>query len=365
MVEWLDLRPGDHILEPSAGHGAIARWLPQTTSNTLIEPSVELASELALTSEGNRSNVRVMTFEDLDVGANKFDGIVMNPPFGTGGKTAMEHLAKAWNHLNDSGRLVAIIPNGPSMDKRFDKWLEETEGVVVSAQFTLPTVTFDRAGTGVSTRVLILDKHLSTIRGGVDVSVGTRVTVIGGKTVGLVSMVYGDDIAIKSAEGSTVWAKRANVVKADEKGQPLPHYVDNKRAMEAASRARQPRTIEAATAAELFEKLEDIGVPERRRPEGEAAARPEPGRVDPRGTTLEARGLKVEMREHPTAGKEWFVSGKGTFQHKTVLRRLGGAWVARRKEWMFSMDPTKDLRASLGLDGEPNGFDEGPNLECD
>ena len=48
----------------------------------------------------------------------------MNPPFGTGGKTAVDHLAKAATHLRDGGRIVALLPTGPAADKRLDKWIE-------------------------------------------------------------------------------------------------------------------------------------------------------------------------------------------------------------------------------------------------
>jgi hypothetical protein len=79
MVEWANVKPGEKILEPSAGHGAIARYFPEDRHRTLVEPSSSLASRAAL-SPGAR--VVVDRFENLDTGANKFDAIVMNPPFG-------------------------------------------------------------------------------------------------------------------------------------------------------------------------------------------------------------------------------------------------------------------------------------------
>lgn len=30
----------------------------------------------------------------------------------------MEHVAKAFKHLRDNGRIIAIVPDGPSMTKR-------------------------------------------------------------------------------------------------------------------------------------------------------------------------------------------------------------------------------------------------------
>jgi len=126
MVGWLGLRGGEDALEPSAGHGAIARWLPDTASRTVIEPSPALRSRLAMVMNPADDRIIDGTFEDL-AAANKFDGIVMNPPFGVGGKTAIEHLAKAATHLRDGGRIVALIPTGPAADKRFEKWLYEKQ----------------------------------------------------------------------------------------------------------------------------------------------------------------------------------------------------------------------------------------------
>lgn len=123
MVEWAGIIPGDSVLEPSAGHGAIARWFPEDAKRRAIEPSLELASRAALVFDGDMVQGR---FEDHNI-VNKYNAIVMNPPFGSGGRTAVDHLAKAAKHLKDGGRIVAIIPTGPAADKKFDKWLYEEE----------------------------------------------------------------------------------------------------------------------------------------------------------------------------------------------------------------------------------------------
>ncbi len=168
MVEWADPKSGESMMEPSAGHGAIARWMPDYTRNTVVEPSRELQPKL----QRNVSNANVIgdVFEALDM-HNKFGSIVMNPPFGTGGKTAIEHLAKAFRHLSDGGRVVAIIPDGTSTQKRFDSWFygdengktkAERDGVtngVLRATINLPAVTFERAGTKVGTKVVIIDRY--------------------------------------------------------------------------------------------------------------------------------------------------------------------------------------------------------------
>lgn len=167
MVEWLDLKADEKVLEPSAGHGAIARWMPAHLTSRAIEPSLELASRLrmVLPSSADLKNER---FEDHDI-VNKYDGIVMNPPFGLGGSTAIPHVAKAAQHLNDGGRIVALIPRGPAADKRFDKWLyEDAKGsgqdLYLVADIELPTLIFERAGTAVATRIVVLEKSLNEDR---------------------------------------------------------------------------------------------------------------------------------------------------------------------------------------------------------
>lgn len=168
MVEWADSKANESMLEPSAGHGAIARWLPDNTNNVVVEPSYALMPKLIRATPSAKTING--TFEEFSL-VNKFNGIVMNPPFGTGGKTAIEHLAKAFRHLHDGGRIVAIIPGGPATQKRFDTWFygnesgktkTERDGVingVLRATINLPAVTFERAGTKVSTKVVIIDRY--------------------------------------------------------------------------------------------------------------------------------------------------------------------------------------------------------------
>lgn len=166
MVQWLQAKPGQSLLEPSAGDGAIARWMPDNTYNTVVEPSRDLTPKLMRNVAG--AKVVESTFENFDL-HNKFDGIAMNPPFGHGGKTAVEHVAKAYQHLKDGGRLIAIIPDGSACQKHFDKWFygdpeakrKADRGIadgVLMADIHLPSVTFDRAGTNVNTRMVVIDK---------------------------------------------------------------------------------------------------------------------------------------------------------------------------------------------------------------
>lgn len=156
MTEWARPRAGESWLEPSAGHGAIARFFPADTVNHFVEPSGVLAGQLAVNTSGLH---REGSFEELDL-HNKYDVIVMNPPFGSGGATAVAHLEKAVKHLRDGGRIVALLPEGPAADKRLDKFYEDVKGVYRRGSVSLPAATFERAATRVKTRILVFDKVL-------------------------------------------------------------------------------------------------------------------------------------------------------------------------------------------------------------
>jgi hypothetical protein len=153
MIQWLNTEPDQRGLEPSAGHGAIARFFPGNTTNHFVEPSHYLSSELAINSTGV---VHIESFEDYYVG-NKFDFIAMNPPFGSSGKTAMEHIEKACKHLNwFGGTIMAIVPNGGAMNKRLDNFFTSPDNFryKITGEILLPTCTFERAGTTVSCKIV-------------------------------------------------------------------------------------------------------------------------------------------------------------------------------------------------------------------
>lgn len=154
MVEWLNLRAGEKALEPSAGHGAIAKWFPDNTKNIFIEQSYSLSGQVSMLGNGE---VRTQNFLDLGTN-NKFDGIAMNPPYGHGGHDAIQHLEKAFKHLRDGGRVIALIPEGGLATKRFDSFYENLKDGHLIADVGLPRVTFERAGTAVKTRIVVLDK---------------------------------------------------------------------------------------------------------------------------------------------------------------------------------------------------------------
>lgn len=159
MVEWLKVKSDERCLEPSSGHGAIARFFPPLSRNVFVEPSYSLASKLRINATGD---VYEIDFESYAI-INKFDKIAMNPPFGFSGKIAEEHLRKAiFSHLrrDEVSRLIAIVPNGPSMEKRLQEIYQEKDfkkHYTLRAEIELPMCTFERAGTKVMCKIIIID----------------------------------------------------------------------------------------------------------------------------------------------------------------------------------------------------------------
>lgn len=143
VVECADIGPYHSVLEPSAGAGGIADYLPK--DRTWCVEIAKLHYQI-LTEKG--FNAVLADFIEFASWTNSsFDRIVMNPPFSEG--RALAHVEAASRLLVDKGRLTAILPSSmrgksilPGMKL---KWSE-----VLSNQF---------AGTSISVVVLTADKR--------------------------------------------------------------------------------------------------------------------------------------------------------------------------------------------------------------
>jgi hypothetical protein len=87
-----------------------------------------------------------------------YNVIVMNPPFER--FQDIHHVLHAWECLEPGGRLVSIMSEGVffRQDKiavRFREWLDDQNAQVIE----LSAGTFAESGTGVKTRLVMLDKY--------------------------------------------------------------------------------------------------------------------------------------------------------------------------------------------------------------
>jgi tRNA1(Val) A37 N6-methylase TrmN6 len=137
VVDLAAIGPDDIVLEPSAGQGGLAQFLPFERT-TCIEIS-KLHCDI-LTAKGFAAVQS--DFLAWASAAPKFDRIVMNPPFSEG--RALAHLQVAANLLKPAGRLVAVLPASMKGKDVLPGWALEWSDVH-SGEF---------AGTGVSVAIL-------------------------------------------------------------------------------------------------------------------------------------------------------------------------------------------------------------------
>lgn len=115
-VDTADIQPGDLCLEPSAGQGAIAEYLPAEKTDCIEISPLHCA---ILKSKGHRT----IEADFLQWHApQKYDRIVMNPPFSDG--RAQTHISHAAEMVRPGGKLVAIIPAGMRAKPLIDGWRE-------------------------------------------------------------------------------------------------------------------------------------------------------------------------------------------------------------------------------------------------
>lgn len=144
IISYARIAPGDRVLEPSAGTGAILRALPNVRPDGTVT-AVEINSQLAAALEGLADKVVCSDFlECRDLGA--FDCIVMNPPFKDGAD--IKHILHARTMLASGGRLVAVCAAGPRQIEQLQPLADHWED--------LPAGSFREQGTDVQTALIVL-----------------------------------------------------------------------------------------------------------------------------------------------------------------------------------------------------------------
>lgn len=160
MAKAASLGTRDHILEPSAGNGALALWGDvRDCYMTLNE--IDRTRREALAHIFPRAKLSAHDGEliaDLAHGLSP-SVILMNPPFarsrerGVDGRTALRHLRSALCKCAVGGRLAAILPEG------FDAatFVEDQEQASLLLNVRLSGA-FSRSGTGIAVRMVVIEK---------------------------------------------------------------------------------------------------------------------------------------------------------------------------------------------------------------
>ncbi len=190
MAAELNVNSTHTVLEPSAGKGSLVEAAIAAGADPKKIDVLEIVGDLRNLLEAKGFN---LVGRDFLEHTDKYDRIIMNPPFEKG--QDMEHVRHAYGLLNPNGKLVAIMSEGAFFrrDKKaeeFRAWLEEAGGW--SEQ--LPEGSFkdsDRS-TGVATRMVVIETPES--------SGGTRLRTEGESSAPV------QQIAVKEIEGK--WSEK-------------------------------------------------------------------------------------------------------------------------------------------------------------
>jgi hypothetical protein len=139
VVELAEIDGCNSILEPSAGQGGLAKFLP--AEQTVC---VEVSKLQCKILESKGLNVHCADFLDWRVG-QKFERVVMNPPFSNG--RAKDHVKHAASMLTPEGKLVAILP-ASLRNSTVVEGMKHTWSKTYNNEFK---------GTGVSVVILVLN----------------------------------------------------------------------------------------------------------------------------------------------------------------------------------------------------------------
>lgn len=119
LVTLADIRPGNRVLEPNAGTGAILRAILAAQPAARCE-CVEINYELVQHLESAFPGVPVSCGDFLSYQpAEPYDRIIMNPPFRNGAD--LKHIRHALTMLSPGGCLVAVCTNGPRQQRELYK----------------------------------------------------------------------------------------------------------------------------------------------------------------------------------------------------------------------------------------------------
>lgn len=165
MAERAGIKPGDKVLEPSAGNGHLADAAKAAGADV---DTVEVSDTLRNILSAKGHNLAGRDFTEFEPG-EKYDAVLMNPPFSDRQDAA--HIMRAWDMVKPGGRMVAIAGEGvffgqDSKAKAFREWLDE-HGAEVEK---LPDNTFKGndlpAQTGAGARLIVLEKPEEVVSAG-------------------------------------------------------------------------------------------------------------------------------------------------------------------------------------------------------
>lgn len=151
LIEMAEVEPCMSVLEPSAGQGGIADFVPEGCPLDCFELLPDNVAVL------EKKGYKVQQGDFLAVEPKPlYSRVVMNPPFEK--QADIDHVNHAWKCVMPGGRLAAIM--SASVLFRENRKTAEFRELVNSHGYIerLPEGSFKEAGTGVSTCIVVMDK---------------------------------------------------------------------------------------------------------------------------------------------------------------------------------------------------------------
>ena len=148
------IRPGDQVLEPSAGTGLLAVLAEACGAKVTLN---EIADQRGAILEGlfplaARSAHDARHLKDILPASGSFHAVIANPPF----QVLEAHLHAALDTLAEGGRLSAIVPTRLFDDAPAMRGLAARGPIVLRLAF--PTRAYAKHGTSVETGLLVIDR---------------------------------------------------------------------------------------------------------------------------------------------------------------------------------------------------------------
>jgi phospholipid N-methyltransferase len=151
LLELAQIESGMRVLEPSAGTGNILKAIIPSADKVAVEINPEFIPKLELCGSG----IHVYEGDFLSYNwPDKFDRVIMNPPFAK--NVAPAHVLHALAFLKHGGRLVSVMPS--SVTFRTDTLNRMVRAAVEAGGSieALPENSFTESGTNVNTVIVTL-----------------------------------------------------------------------------------------------------------------------------------------------------------------------------------------------------------------